>query len=201
MQLGSAPLLPLLQAAPASLMLQRRNRVAQGCLGVQKSGGPWAMGWEQEAPGKPDLRARRARGKGGWRYGTGGLRWCLSHPQRWREGGLSQGQATGCAACMCPGPGGCVVLGGTGPVSVVGRAVPSMGAHLAAHRVPVLLRAQRVSWAAMGKAQVPQPFWGFKLCAGGGPICSLHCLCSEAARSPSWLNNKLRKQEPAGSVN
>lgn len=72
----------------------------------------------------------------------GGLRWCLFHPQRRREGGLSQGQATGCAACMCPGPGGCVVLGGTGPVSVVGHAVPSMGAHLAAHRVPVLLQAQ-----------------------------------------------------------
>lgn len=58
-----------------------------------------------------------------------------------------------------------------------------------------------ISWAALRKAQVPQPFWGFKLCAGGGPVCSLHCLCSEAARSPSWLNNKLRKQEPAGSVN
>lgn len=103
-----------------------------------------------------------------------------------------------CARVLSAGGG--TVLGGTGLGSAVGCAVLGMGG---VHRVPVpwggSATCHRQQW---GQPRCPSPAGeGALSFVPEGPVCSLHRLCSEAAANPSRLNNKLRKQEPAGRVN
>ena len=109
-----------------------------------------------------------------------------------------------CSTRMPQAPGaawGCVGQRGAGLGPAAAAQCWERGAGRAAHRVPGLGGSAVYCRQQWGELKRPSPSGGGLSFASGGPVCSLHHLRSEAPRSPPWLNNKLRKQEPAGSVN
>lgn len=146
MQLGNAPLPPQLQPAPASLVLQRRGSVAQGCLGVQRSlGDLWLRGGSARHPESRISGSGRARGKGDCSHGAGTWREgtvLVTVPHTVQvQGGLSLGQD------MCRG------LRGAGGHMALGVRGCAQGARSRWGLSCVL-------WAAAGTAWGPQPFSG-----------------------------------------
>lgn len=178
-----------LPPAPASLVLQRRDSIAQGCLGVQRSLGTLGLWGGSERHQESQVSGgSRARGKGACSQGVGTWApcWCLSHPQK-QMGGPYQQQGTGCVACMCPRS---WRLHG----ARWDRAGLNCGLCNAGHGGRAGLCTRYQCWAAAqlcitgssgDSPGAPALRGGGLSFVPGGPVCSLHGLCSEAARNPS----------------